>query len=117
MEKPYPPHGKMPFGATPWQIGVRAARANLVPGLVLQAAAAGFVAAYYFSPGFHAGLQILVEWQTRYGIAFTVLMRMVFNGIVPAAFCVLVPGLRVRRPWANTRISRIARSAIRCPGR
>ena len=90
----------MADGATPWQIGVRAARANLVPGLVLQTAAAGFVAAYYFSPEFHAGLQLLVDWQTRFGIGFTVMTRVAFNGIVPAAFCALVPGLRVRRPWA-----------------
>ena len=45
MEKSFPQHGKMAAGATPWQIGVRAARANLIPGLVLQAAAAAFVAA------------------------------------------------------------------------
>ena len=100
MEKRFPQHGKMEVGATPWQIGVRAARANLIPGLVLQAVAAGFVAAYYFSPAFHAGLQTLVDWQTRYGIVFTILTRVMFNGIVPAAFCALVPGLRVRRRWA-----------------
>ena len=90
----------MAVGATPWQIGVRAARANLIPGLVLQAAAAAFVAAYYGSPGFHALLQHLVGWQNRYGIGFTVLTRVVFNGLVPAAFCALVPGLRVRRVGA-----------------
>ena len=94
------PSPKMMPGATPWQIGVRAARANLVPGLVLQAAAVAFVVAYYFSPAFHALLQYLVNWQDRYGIVFTVLTRVVFNGMVPAAFCALVPGLHVRRPWA-----------------
>ena len=100
MDDHLPRSGKMPFGATPWQIGVRAARANLIPGLVLQTAAAGFVAAYYFSPAFHAGLQHLVDWQNRFGIVFTILTRVVFNGVVPAAFCAMTPGLRVRRPWA-----------------
>ena len=100
MDDHLPRSGKMPFGATPWQIGVRAARANLIPGLVLQTAAAGFVAAYYFSPAFHAGLQHLVDWQNRFGIVFTILTRVVFNGVVPAAFCAVTPGLRVRRPWA-----------------
>ena len=47
----------MAAGSTPWQIGVHAARANLAPGLVLQAAAAACVAAYYLSPGFHELLQ------------------------------------------------------------
>lgn len=90
----------MAVGATPWQIGARAARANLVPGLALQIAAVVFVVAYYFSPAFHVRLQHLVDWQNRYGIAFTVLTRVVFNGIVPAVFCALVPSLRVRRPGA-----------------
>ena len=90
----------MATGATPWQIGVRAARANLVPGLVLQIAAASFVVAYYLSPGFNGLLQHVAGWQYRYGIVFTMLMRVAFNGIVPAIFCALTPGLRVRRPWA-----------------
>ena len=86
--------------ATPWQIGVRAARANLVPGLVLQAVAVAVVVAYYRSPGFHALLQHVADWQDRFGIGFTMLTRLVFNGLVPAAFCALVPGLRLRRPGA-----------------
>ena len=90
----------MAHGATPWQIGVRAARANLVPGLVLQAIAVAVVVAYYRSAVFHGMLQHVADWQDRYGIGFTMGMRTVFNGIVPAFFCALVPGLRVRRPWA-----------------
>jgi hypothetical protein len=101
MENVFPRHGKMALGSTPWQIGVRAARANLVPGLVLQVAAATFVVAYYVSPGFHGLLQHLVDAQNRFGIFFTMLLRVVFNGILPALFCALVPGLRVRRPWAS----------------
>ena len=90
----------MAAGATPWQIGVRAARANLIPGLVLQIAAGVFVVAYYRSAAFHDLLQHVADEQNRYGIVFTMLTRVVFNGIVPAAFCALVPGLRVRRPGA-----------------
>jgi hypothetical protein len=100
MEKSFPPHGKMAAGSTPWQIGVRAARANLVPGLVLQVAAAALVAAYYLSPGFHERLQHVADWQDRYGIVSTMLMRVVFNALIPAAFCALIPGLHMRRPGA-----------------
>lgn len=100
MAHPDPGAGKLAAGATPWQIGVRAARANLVPGLVLQAAAVAFVAAYYRSPAFHALLQHVADAQNRFGIGFTVGMRVVFNGVAPAVFCAAVPGLRVRRPWA-----------------
>ena len=90
----------MASGATSWQIGVRAARANLVPGLVLQMAAAAFVVAYYRSADFHELLLHVAGWQDRYGIVFTMLTRVVFNGIIPAIFCALVPGLRMRRPLA-----------------
>ncbi len=86
--------------ATAWRIGLRAARANLVPGLVLQAAALAVVIAYYQSPGFHALLQHVADWQHRGGIVFTMLMRVVFNGLIPALFCALLPGLRMPRPGA-----------------
>ena len=101
MEKKFPRHGKPVGSATPWQIGVRSARANLVPGLVLQAAALVLAVGYYRSPGFHAALEVFGGWQERYGIGFSIGMRMATNGLVPALFCALVPGLRMRRPWAS----------------
>jgi hypothetical protein len=100
MEPVFPSQEKMALGSTPWQIGVRAARANLIPGLVLQAAALAVVVAYYRSTGFNDLLQHVAVWQDRYGIGYTMAMRAVFNGIIPAIFCALTPGLRVRRPWA-----------------
>ena len=101
MEPQQSAHGRMQAGATAWQIGLRAARANLVPGFVLQIAALAFVVAYYQSPGFNAALDVLGGWQTRYGIGFSILTRVATNGVVPAVFCALVPGLRMRRPWAS----------------
>ncbi len=89
----------MTAGATAWQIGVRAARANAVPGLILQAAALAVVVSYYGSPSFQGWLQHVANVQDRYGIVFSVLMRVVFSGMVPAIFCALTPGLRMRRPW------------------
>ncbi len=86
--------------ATSWQIGLRSARANFIPGLVLQVAAALFVWAYYQSDTFNTLLQQVVGIQERYGIGFSMLTRVVFNGIVPALFCWWVPGLRVRRAGA-----------------
>ena len=89
----------MAAGSTPWRIGVRAARANLAPGLVLQVAATAGAAAYYCSPGFHDLLQHVAGWQERYGIGFSIATRMATNGLLPALFCALTPGLRMRRPW------------------
>lgn len=91
----------MAHGSTPWQIGVRAARANLVPGFVLQLVALAIVAAYYRSATFHGWLAHVAAWQDRHGIVFSIGMRVVSNGLIPAIFCALVPGLRMRRPWAG----------------
>jgi hypothetical protein len=87
--------------ATPWQIGARSARANLVPGLALQAAGLGIVLAYANWPRFGALLERVGALQEAHGIGFSVGMRMVGNGLLPALFCALVPGLRMRRPWAS----------------
>ena len=101
METATPSAGNDGARATPWQIGLRAARANLVPGFVLQAAAAAFVAAYFFWPAFNGWLDHLENVQIRLGVWFSIATRMATNGVVPALFCALVPGLRMRRPWAS----------------
>ncbi|NLG34780.1 MAG: hypothetical protein GX548_05450 [Lentisphaerae bacterium] len=101
MEKSFPHHGNGAAGPTPWQIGVRAARANRFPGLVLQAAAVALVAAYYASPGFRESLQGLTDWQIRHGVWFSIWTRVLTNGLVPWVFCALVPELRLRRPWRS----------------
>ncbi len=100
MNSTLPPTGRLAKGATSWQIGVHSARANLIPGLILQGVAALFVVAYYKSAFFHDLLQHVAVLQERHGIGFSMLTRVVFNGIVPAIFCALIPTLRVRRPWA-----------------
>ncbi len=101
MEAADPAAGKRSTIATPWRIGARAARANLIPGLVLQAAALALVVAYARAPGFHAALDVFAGWQIRYGIGFSILTRMATNGVIPALFCALIPSLRMRRPWAS----------------
>jgi hypothetical protein len=98
MDNAFPHHGNPESRVTPWRIGVRAARANLVPGLILQVAALGIVVAYYASPDFHSLLQRVADGQVRYGVWFSVWMRVVTNGIIPSIFCAMVPGLRLRRP-------------------
>ncbi len=88
-------------GATPWQIGVNSARANRIPGFILQASAAALVLGYYTVPGFHAVLERVADWQVNGGIGFSIGTRMVTNGVIPALFCAWVPGLRLHRPWAG----------------
>ena len=91
----------MSAAASPWQIGVRSARANLIPGLVLQAVALVLVVAYYRSATFNALLDVFAGWQVEYGIGFSIVTRMVTNGLVPALFCALEPSLQMRHPWKS----------------
>jgi hypothetical protein len=83
---------------TPWKIGLKAARANLVPGLVLQAAAFALLAGYLWEPSVRAALEVVAGWQTRFGAAFSFATYFFFCGIVPYLFCLALPSLRPREP-------------------
>jgi hypothetical protein len=82
----------------PWKIGLRAARANLVPGLILQSAAFALLAAYYWLPAVHNALETVDAWQARYGIAFSLGSYLFFCGIVPYLFCIAMPSLHPKHP-------------------
>ena len=82
----------------PWRVGLRAARANLVPGLVLQAAAAALLAGYLYSPAVRQALEAVSGWQARGGAAFASGVYFLFCGVIPFLFCLAVPSLRPPRP-------------------
>jgi hypothetical protein len=84
--------------ANPWKIGLVAARANLVPGLVLQAAACALLAGYLWAPAVRAALEIVAGWQERYGVAFSFASYFFFCGVAPYLFCLALPSLRPRQP-------------------
>ena len=88
-------------GDGPWRIGLESARANLVPGLVLQVAAAALVLAYYFVPGVDRVLAPVAEWQRREGWVAAFLSRAFFCGILPGVFLLSIPSLRPKRPLAT----------------
>jgi hypothetical protein len=79
-------------------IGLKAARANLIPGLVLQAAACALLAGYCWSPGTRAALETVARWQMRHGAGFASAGYFLFCGVVPYLFCLAVPALRPRQP-------------------
>ncbi len=87
-----------PMQNNPFSIGLKAARANLIPGLILQGAAFALLAAWYWVPGFSEKLSIVESWQTRYGIPFSLLSYLFFCGIIPYIFCLAVPSLRPKYP-------------------
>ncbi|HXN34937.1 MAG TPA: hypothetical protein VN877_02120, partial [Opitutaceae bacterium] len=71
-----------PAGAR-WLSGLRGARANLVPGAVLQLAALALVLGYYYQPGVHAALARLVEIRKASGIGLGIASTAVFGGALP----------------------------------
>ncbi len=87
----------MQMETNPWKIGLKAARANLIPGLVLQAVAFGLLA-YYCVPSVRDALGVVAGWQARYGVPFVWCSYFFFCGIVPYVFCLAVPSLRPREP-------------------
>lgn len=82
----------------PWSLGLRAARANLVPGLIVQGLMLGVLLAYYFYPPTRDGLDRLAEFRIRMGYGYSALNSIVAGALIPEVFRILIfQGVRVRR--------------------
>jgi hypothetical protein len=76
MESPPPPEA-------PWRSGVRGARANIVPAVILQLAALAVVLGYYFEPPVHMLLSRLSEIRQAAGVGFGIISTGLFGGFLP----------------------------------
>ena len=74
----------------PFLIGLRAARANLVPGLVIQAMMLGIVLAYYFWPASRGCFQALADLKARWGFVFSFVSASIAGALLPTIFKVAV---------------------------
>ncbi len=74
----------------PWAAGLRAARANLVPGAVVQAAMLALLLAYYLSADLRASLEGLAALKAAWGYGFSVLVAVIAGGLAPEILRVLV---------------------------
>lgn len=83
-----------PEGISPWSMGWIAARANLVPGLILQVAALALVITYYASDTVGAWLDELACLKARLGFAYSAISGAFFCGFLPWLFRVSIPSLR-----------------------
>jgi len=83
----------------PWQAGLRGARANVRPGLVLQAAALAIVLAYYYHAPTRAALEQLMAFRARTGLVFGVFSTALFGGVLPFLYLRTNPGTSVRGDW------------------
>jgi hypothetical protein len=82
----------------PLAVGLRAARANLVPALVIQAAVVTVVLAYYFWEPARAWLARLAEFKREGGYLFSLVSGVVAGGLLPELLTVAVfQRWRVRR--------------------
>lgn len=77
----------------PWKAGLRAARANVVPGLILQGAMVAILLGYFFHPPLRELLERLAEVKARWGYAYSALAGIVAGAVVPE----LMRGLVLQR--------------------
>ncbi|MFL6253746.1 MAG: hypothetical protein ACJ74T_01865 [Pyrinomonadaceae bacterium] len=82
----------------PLSVGLRAARANLIPALVIQAAVVAVVLSYYFCEPARAWLARLAEFKREGGYLFSLVAGVLAGGLLPELLAVAVfQRWRVRR--------------------
>ncbi len=74
---------------TPLALGWEAAKANAVPGLILQAAMLAVLIAYYWSPAFADLLNRLAHYKAEHGVVVVVVSAAVAGAILPEIFVIV----------------------------
>ncbi len=67
----------------PWRAGVRAARANVLPGLIVQGVMLGMLVGYYVSPAVSGLLDELAQLKTAWGFYYAGVASLVAGGVLP----------------------------------
>src|SRR5881394_3877643 len=70
-------------------LGWEAARANAVPGFILQAAMLLVLIGYYLNPPFADFLNRLARYKSEHGLLFVVMAAVLAGAIVPELFVIL----------------------------
>ena len=70
-------------GPSPLLAGLSAARANLIPGVLIQTVMLVLVVAYYHYAPTRAALNVLAAWKGRYGYLFTFFVVGFTGGVLP----------------------------------
>jgi len=74
----------------PFSIGFRAARANLLPGLIIQGMMIGLVLGYYFWPPSRGCFEYLAAAKGRWGYGFSFCSSVVAGAVLPIVFKIAV---------------------------
>ena len=88
-----------PTTEAPWKAGLHSARANLVPGLVLQAFALAVVLGYYWHGPTHELFNQLSALRARIGWPFAILTAGLFGGLLPLLYLKSFPASRAQLSW------------------
>jgi hypothetical protein len=83
----------------PWKAGLRSARANVVPGLVLQAFALAVVLGYYFHAPTRGWFTWLADFRNSTGLLFGVVSTGLFGGLLPLLFLKTARATRSSVTW------------------
>jgi hypothetical protein len=86
---------------SPWQTGLRGARATALPGAVLVSAAVGVVVAYYQSDTVHALLEQVAAFRTRWGIVYSIVATSLFAGVIPFLYLHFNRATAATHPWRH----------------
>jgi hypothetical protein len=82
-----------------WRIGLRGARANLAPGLVLQTIALLLVVAYYHHAPTRAAVDSVARLHDRAGVWFGIVSTGLFGGLIPFLYLRSRDATRDRFDW------------------
>jgi len=74
----------------PFSIGLRAARANLVPGLVIQTLMVALVLVYYFAPPARGWFVVMANAKGHWGYAFSFTSAVIAGAVLPMLFKIVL---------------------------
>ena len=83
----------------PWKAGLRGARANLLPGLMLQVTALSVVLGYYFHAPTRSVFEQLTILRADTGFAFGIVSTGLFGGLLPFLYLRCMPAFRHQYRW------------------
>jgi hypothetical protein len=82
----------------PWRQSLNAARANIAPGLVLQAIALTLLVAYYLIPTAHLAFDRVAAVKSQLGVLFSVVSTSICGGLIPYLYLRINPVTRPLTP-------------------
>ena len=78
-----------PLYEAPWHAGLRAVRANLVPGLFVQGIMLALVLGYYLVPSTREWLDHLAALKARWGYSYSALSALIAGAVIPEMLRIL----------------------------